>query len=89
MRDKLERMKTIQILQWFDNLKGMNDSQLQDFAKQQGLELTNEEIKKLQKILKNANISWAITGIPKEVSQKMHKLLGDKRYKKLMKLVGL
>lgn len=77
------------MLQWFDNLKGMNDSQLQDFAKQQGLELSLEEIQKLQKILKHANISWALTGIPKEVLQKIHKLLGDKRYKKLMKLVGL
>lgn len=77
------------MLQWFDNLKGMNDSQLQDFAKQQGLDLSLEEIQKLQKILKHANISWALTGIPKEVLQKIHKLLGDKRYKKLMKLVGL
>lgn len=82
-------MKTIQILHWFENLKAMNDSQLQDFAKQQGLELTIEEIQKLQKVLKHANISWAITGIPKEVSKKVHKLLGDKRYKKLMKLIGL
>ncbi|MER2029181.1 MAG: isopropylmalate synthase [Solibacillus sp.] len=77
------------MLQWFDNLKGMNDRQLQDFAKQQGLELSIEEVQKLQKILKNANISWALTGVPKEVLQKIHKLLGDKRYKKLMKLVGL
>ncbi|WP_254865309.1 isopropylmalate synthase [Solibacillus isronensis] len=82
-------MKTIQMLQWLDNLKGMNDRQLQDFAKQQGLELSIEEVQKLQKILKHANISWALTGVPKEVLQKIHKLLGDKRYKKLMKLVGL
>lgn len=77
------------MLQWFENLKGMNDSQLKDFAKQQGLELSIEEVQKLQKILRHANISWALTGIPKEVLQKIHKLLGDKRYKKLMKLVGL
>ena len=82
-------MKTIQVLQWFENLKGMNDSQLQDFAKQQGLELSLEEVQKLQKILRHANISWALTGIPKEVQKKVHKLLGDKRYKKLMKLVGM
>ena len=77
------------MLQWFDNLKGMNDSQLQQFAKQQGLELSIEEVQKLQKVLKHANISWAITGVPKEVAKKMHKILGDKRYKKLMRLVGL
>lgn len=82
-------MKTIQVLQWFENLKGMNDSQLKDFAKQQGLELSLEEVQKLQKILRHANISWALTGIPKEVQKKVHKLLGDKRYKKLMKLVGM
>lgn len=82
-------MMTIQMLQWFENLKGMNDSQLQSFAKQQGLDLTIEEVQKLQKVLKHANISWAITGIPKEVQKKIHKVLGDKRYKKLMKLVGL
>ncbi|MEK5184524.1 isopropylmalate synthase [Solibacillus sp. FSL R5-0691] len=77
------------MLQWFDNLKGMNDSQLQEFAREQGLELSLEEVQKMQKILKHANIGWALTGIPKEVLQKIHKLLGDKRYKKLMKLVGL
>ncbi|MEK5079818.1 isopropylmalate synthase [Solibacillus sp. FSL W7-1436] len=82
-------MKTIQVLQWFENLKGMNDSELKDFAKQQGLELSLEEVQKLQKILRHANISWALTGIPKEVQKKVHKLLGDKRYKKLMKLVGM
>lgn len=76
-------------LEWFDNLQYMPDEQLQQFAKSNGLQLTLEEIKKLRKILKHANISWAITGIPKEVLQKVHKLLGSDRYKQLMKLVGM
>lgn len=69
-------MKTIQVLQWFENLKGMNDSELKDFAKQQGLELSLEEVQKLQKILRHANISWALTGIPKEVQKKCISCLG-------------
>lgn len=67
----------------------MPDEQLQQFARKNGMDLTKEEIKKLRKIMKHANISWAITGVPKEVLQKIHKLLGDTRYKKLMKLAGM
>ena len=73
----------------FNNLQSMPDEQLQQFAKNNGMDLTNEEIKKLRKIMRHANISWAITGVPKEVLQKIHKLLGDARYKKLRKLAGL
>ena len=67
----------------------MNDEQLQQFAQKNEVALTLEEIKKLRKIMRHANISWAITGIPNEVLQKLHKLLGEKRFKKLMRLVGI
>ncbi|WP_274309604.1 isopropylmalate synthase [Solibacillus daqui] len=76
-------------LELLNRLQQMNDEQLQQFAKKNDIELTLEEIKKLRKIMKHANISWAITGIPNEVLQKLHKLLGEQRYKKLMRLVGI
>ena len=67
----------------------MPDEQLQQFAKNNGIDLTKEEIRRLRKIMKHANISWAIAGVPKETLKKVHKLLGDGRFKKLMKLAGL
>ncbi|MCH7321110.1 isopropylmalate synthase [Solibacillus sp. MA9] len=79
-------MKNLELL---NKLHQMSDEQLQQFAQKKDIELTLEEIKKLRKIMKHANISWAITGIPNEVLQKLHKLLGEKRYKKLMRLVGI
>ena len=85
----LERRAILKKLEWFNNLQQMNDEQLQQFANKNNIQLTLEEIKKLRKIMRHANISWAITGIPNEVLQKIHKLLGRERYKQLMKLVGL
>ncbi|MGN7476585.1 isopropylmalate synthase [Solibacillus silvestris] len=82
-------MKTIQILQWLENFKGMNDKQLQKFAKQQQLDFSLEEIKELRKILSNASISWGIYGIPKKVQEEVEQLIGTKRYKKLLKTIGL
>ncbi|HEY4623521.1 isopropylmalate synthase [Solibacillus sp. FSL R7-0668] len=79
-------MKNLELL---NKLQHMNDEQLQQFAQKNEVALTLEEIKKLRKIMRHANISWAITGIPNEVLQKLHKLLGEKRYKKLMRLVGI
>jgi len=76
-------------LEWFDNLQNSSDEQLQQFARKNELHVTLEEVKKLRKIMRHANISWAITGVPQEVLQKVHKLLGSKRYKQLMKLVGI
>ena len=76
-------------LEWFDNLQNSSDEQLQQFAQKNELHVTLEEVKKLRKIMRHANISWAITGVPQEVLQKVHKLLGSKRYKQLMKLVGI
>lgn len=76
-------------LEWFDNLQHSSDEQLQQFAKKNDLHVTLDEVKKLRKIMKHANISWAITGVPQEVLQKVHKLLGRERYKHLMKLVGI
>lgn len=80
------RMKNLEVL---NKLQQMNDEQLQQFAQTKDIELTLEEIKKLRKIMRHANISWAITGIPNEVLQKLHKHLGEKRFKKLMRLVGI
>lgn len=79
-------MKNLELL---NKIQQMSDEQLQQFAQKKDIELTLEEIKKLRKIMRHANISWAITGIPNEVLQKLHKLLGEKRYKKLMRLVGI
>ncbi|MER1956184.1 MAG: isopropylmalate synthase [Solibacillus sp.] len=76
-------------LEWFDNLQNSSDEQLQQFAGKNDLHVTLDEVKKLRKIMRHANISWAITGVPQEVLQKVHKLLGSKRYKQLMKLVGI
>lgn len=76
-------------LEWFDNLQNSSDEQLQKFAEKNGLHVTLGEVRKLRKIMKNANISWAITGVPQEVLQNVYKLLGSKRYKQLMKLVGI
>lgn len=36
----------------------MNDEQLQQFAQKNEVALTLEEIKKLRKIMRHANISW-------------------------------
>lgn len=79
-------MKNLELL---NKIQQMNDEQLQQFAQKNEVALTLEEIKKLRKIMRHANISWAITGIPNEVLQKLHKLLGEKRFKKLMRLVGI
>lgn len=79
-------MKNLELL---NKIQQMSDEQLQQFAQKKDIELTLEEIKKLRKIMRHANISWAITDIPNEVLQKLHKLLGEKRYKKLMRLVGI
>ena len=81
-------MMTIQMLQWFENVKGMNDKQLQKFAKQQELEFSIEEIKKLRKILSKASITWGIYGIPQNVREEIEDLIGSKRYKKLRKVIG-
>lgn len=87
--NKLERRTILKKLEWFDNLQNSSDEQLQQFAGKNDLHVTLDEVKKLRKIMRHANISWAITGVPQEVLQKVHKLLGSKRYKQLMKLVGI
>lgn len=76
-------------LEWFDNLQNSSDEQVQQLARKNDLHVTLEEVKKLRKIMRHANISWAFTGVPQEVLQKVHKLLGSERYKQLMKLVGV
>ena len=82
-------MSSIKMLDWYENLQKMNDRQLQQFAKQQQLDFTLEEIKKLRKILQGASISWAITGVPKEVLKQIKSVVGGERYKKMKKVLDL
>lgn len=77
------------MLEWFENLKQMNDKQIQQFAKKQGLSLTIEEVLKLRKVLKNASITWGLYGVPKDVLKDIQKILGEQRFQILRKITGI
>lgn len=67
-------------------LKSMQDEELVEMARVEGLELTVREVKKLRPLLNEFSISWLFLGIPNDIAQQLNIVLGRKRSKQLIAL---
>ncbi|MEK4424644.1 isopropylmalate synthase [Solibacillus sp. FSL K6-1523] len=76
-------------LEWFENLQHMDDHELRKFAKKEDLKFSIEEIRQLRLIFQNASFTWLFSGIPAAELKKAEALIGEKRLKKLRKVIGM
>lgn len=76
-------------LEWLESFRDLNDHELQKFAKKEDLKFSIEEIQQLRLIFQNASFGWLFSGIPANELQKAEALIGEKRVKKLRKIIGL
>jgi len=70
--------------QFLNMLKAMSDEDLVEMARQEGLELTTREVRKLRPYLNQFSFSWLFFGIPNDISQEIERILGRKRSRQLM-----
>lgn len=65
-----------------------NDAEIQRFMrKKTGVELSLSEIQQLRPLLASANMSWLLSGVPKDVLKRVDKVIGKEKRKALMRLL--
>ncbi|MEC1179975.1 isopropylmalate synthase [Metasolibacillus meyeri] len=66
-----------------------SDADIQRFMrKKTGIELSLQEIQQLRPLLAGANMSWLLSGVPKDVLKRVDKVIGKEKRKQLMNLLN-
>ncbi|WP_042474077.1 hypothetical protein [Bacillus ndiopicus] len=70
-------------------LMNASDKEIQKIVlKRAGVNLSLQDIQQLRPLLAEANISWLLSGIPKEILKKVDRVIGKDKRKKLMELLN-
>lgn len=77
-------MRAIEI---WESLLSKPDKEVIKIARYYGVELTIDEVRKLRPLAERANITWLVTGIPKNVLKEAEKILGSKKFKQYKKIL--
>lgn len=85
----MKGMHVMNKLEWLENFQSMDDRALQKFAKKEDLKFSIEEIQQLRLIFQNASLTWLFSGIPASELKKAEALIGEKRLRKLRKVIGV
>lgn len=70
------------IIELWESLLTKSDQEIRKMARQYGVDLTIEEIRKLRPLAEKANFTWLVTGIPNSVLKQAENILGTRKYKK-------
>ncbi len=77
----------MKVIEFWEALLSKSDKEIIKMARGYGLELTIDEVRKLRPLAESANITWLVTGIPKNVLKEAERILGPKKYKKYKKML--
>ncbi|WP_413362765.1 hypothetical protein [Lysinibacillus sp. 3P01SB] len=61
--------------------------EVQQFLKDNGVDLRKSEIKKLREVFQNAQASWLFTGVPESVIKKAESIVGAERVQQFLKQI--
>jgi len=61
--------------------------EVQQFLKDNGVDLRKSEIKKLREVFQNAQASWLFTGVPESVIKKAESIVGPERVQQFLKQI--